>query len=305
MQIIEYSSFGKIFPANSVACALGFFDGVHIGHRKLISECIACAKRDGLQSAVFTFPLSTPNLKGNKPRIYADKKRAELFAELGIDYLIICDFKLVMGLSPRDFVTRVLCYDLGVRVALSGEGFRFGCGATGGIKELKELMEELSGYAVTVNDVRALGKTVSTTEIRDALANGDMKSANLYLGEPFTVSGKVERGRGVGAAFGFPTVNIELPEPALLKRGVYKSFLKIDGKEYTGLTNIGTCPTFEERKVHSETMILNFAGELYGKHLDLRLIEYIREEKKFATPEALGEQIKKDVEVILNGRQMD
>ena len=295
MQVIEYNGYNTAKLDVEICCALGFFDGVHVGHRHLIRECISTAKKEKLVPAVFTFPAETMDLKGGKGRIYSTEDKIEIFRECGVELLVLCNFSSVRELTPEQFVSDVLCGDLNCRVALTGEGFRFGKGAAGTPEILSQLLTENGAKAITVEDVKIDGVTVSSTEIRRALYDGQPEYAARLLGEPYFIRGKVRHGRGVGRVYGFPTVNTELRDKTALKVGVYKSCLTIDGKVYTGLTNIGTCPTFDRREIHAETMILNFSGDLYGENLKINLLKFIRFERKFDTPEDLRAQIDKDI----------
>lgn len=295
MQLIEYNAIGGVSVRRELCCALGFFDGVHRGHRHLIKECIRAAKEKGLAPAVLTFPAENFGLKENAARLYTTEEKKRILEDLGIEVLILCDFDTVRGLTPEEFVNQVIQKDLNCRVVMSGEGFRFGKGAQGDAKSLISLMAQGGGEAITVPDLKIRGVTVSSTEIRRAIEECKMEYANDLLGAPYFISGVVRHGRGEGRLYGFPTVNTELNGSLNLKRGVYKSSLEIDGASYTGLTNIGLCPTFGKRDMHAETMILGFEGDLYGRELKINLLKYIRDERKFDTPEDLKAQIDKDI----------
>jgi riboflavin kinase/FMN adenylyltransferase len=217
---------------------------------------------------------------------------------MGIEIAVVADFKSVMPLSPIDFVKNALCCDLGCAVALTGEGFRFGKGARGDASMLRELIKESGGSAITVKDISFSGAPVSSTRIREALSLGKIEEANTMLSSPFFIRGTVERGLGEGRLWGFPTVNIGIAHNSPIANGVYKSSLKIGDKVYTGLTNIGVCPTFGKRERHAETTILNYSGELYGNTLDIQLIKFIREERMFESPTELAKQIQKDIKKV-------
>lgn len=295
MQIIEYRGIGSAACEDKLCCALGFFDGVHAGHRHLLSECVKEARKRGLKPAAFTFRAEDTVLNKSSQRLYTTAEKAEIFKELGIEVLIIADFESVRELCPENFVRDVLIGELGCRIAMSGEGFRFGKNAIGDTHLLKMLMEKSGCTGIVVPDLKIDGATVSSTKIKEALSKGDVKQANTLLGAPYFIKGRVKHGRGVGHIYGFPTLNTDLPENTVLKGGVYRSEIEIDGKRYVALTNIGTCPTFNLSEIHAETMVLNFEGDLYGEEVKISLTDFIRGERKFDTPEDLKAQIERDV----------
>ena len=290
---IEYgSSDVSVCPPSVIG--LGLFDGVHLGHRALISEVVRLAEELSLTPAIFTFHSNSRGLKSGMERIYSDREKLRLFEELGIKLVYTADFSSLAGQSPEEFVENVLVKDLRCVTAVSGFNFRFGNRAAGDAAALSHLMEAAGGRAVIIDDERLGGETVSSTRIRAALAEGNAEEAADLLGSPYLVSGEVKHGRGLGQSWGFPTVNTEVRSDIPLKSGVYATRVAADGKIYTGVSNLGVCPSFGERELHLETMILDFNGNLYGKTVDVYFISYIRGEKSFSSPEELLERIKKD-----------
>ena len=306
MTVIEYKYPASDVPSAGRAIALGFFDGVHIGHRALLSECVRTAREEGLVPTVLTFPTEAMRIKSSVPRLYSTEEKLRLFEECGILQTIVVDFDSVSSLSPEDFVTRVLVCDLGARVALAGENYRFGHRAAGDAELLSRLMARSGGRASIHNmEVCSLGSeeiTVSSTVIREHLARCDVKTAAALLGAPYRIHGKVVHGNGVGTSFGFPTVNTDIPATSPIGRGVYRTELVANGKTYTALTNVGTCPTFGERAMHAETFIPGFSGDLYGEDIELRFLEFIRDEREFPSTEALAEEIRRNIDHITKGR---
>ena len=298
MQVSEYKYGEYHGDGKRRAVCLGFFDGVHIGHRALIRECVGYAKKNGLIPTVFTFPSECDRLKGGAVRIYSTEDKLEIFASLGIEHTVLADFDSVAGLSPADFVHKALIRDLGAVSAHSGTSFRFGIGASGGSEMLVSLMKERGLSAFTVGDVLLDGAPVSSTRIRNALSSGDTVQASLLLGEPYFTKGTVVHGDGRGHLYGIPTVNTALPYAALLRSGVYRTEIEISGRRYSALTNVGTCPTFGERERHAETLILDFSGDLYGERVKIRYLEFQRGERKFESAEELISTIKKDIKRI-------
>lgn len=303
MRIIEYNysdRVGKILP--ECAVSLGFFDGVHLGHRELILDTVRRARELGIPSAVFTFSSEAALLKPAAQRLYSTEDKLRLIGELGVDAVIVADFDSLSGLSPSEFVRRVLVGALGARLAVVGEDFRFGYRASGNSKTLKELMRECGCDAV-IHRMRTLmldGESVeiSSSLIREYLSRAELDRAAALLSRPYTLFATVEHGRGAGRSYGYPTVNCSIGESFPLPRGVYRTSLTVGGIRYTGLTNVGTCPTFGARKSHAETYILDFSGEVYDELVEIEFIEYIREEREFPTREALLLEIEKNIEYI-------
>ena len=285
-----------------LCAALGFFDGVHIGHRALIADTVSRARELGLRAAVITFPAEATGLRVGAARIYSTEEKLQIFRELSVDEVVLCDFSSVSGLSPLRFVSDVLVGDLGVRVAFAGEDFRFGHRAAGDSAELKRLMTDAGGDAVIHGMERVLlpegETTASATLIREYLFSGKPRRAASLLGAPYKVSGRVERGDGRGHTLGYPTVNTELRPDVPLARGVYRTEVKIDGKSYTGLTNVGVCPTFGARILHAETYILGFSGDVYGKECEIFFLDYVRGERSFSSEEELRLEIDKNIKEI-------
>lgn len=281
---------------DSLTCALGFFDGVHLGHRHLIAECVRIAGETGTASAVFTFSSEGGLLKGGVPRLYTTEEKLSIIESLGVDYAIVADFSSLSGYSPEAFVKDILVGDLNTVTAISGEGFRFGAGARGDAGLLSSLFSSLGRRALTVRDVRYMDKTVSSTAIREALSEGRTEYAGELLASPYFKRGEVRRGLGLGHLHGFPTVNTDISPDNPLLGGVYLTELAVDGATYKALTNVGTCPTFGERERHAETMIMDFSGDLYGHTVDIRFLKYLRPETHYSSAAELAEQIKKDME---------
>ncbi len=296
MDIFEYSRTKKPKTEKCIV-ALGFFDGVHSAHRELIGRAVALARDEGCRAAVFTFPSESEALKNSAPRIYSTKEKLSLFKKLSVDAVILADFDAIADITPEDFVGRVLIDDLDCKVAVAGYNFRFGRGAAGNSERLSELMQRHGRDALIIDEYKYNGMPLSSTAIRGSLSLGDMERAAKMLGGAYKISGEVIRGLGMGHAFGFPTVNTAIPKGMAQPRcGVYRTLVPIDGALYTGVTNIGSCPTFDRREVHAETYIVDFNGDLYGRELEIYFLEFLREERRFPDKDALVEQIKIDTE---------
>lgn len=277
--------------------ALGFFDGVHIGHRALFREARRAADTLSVPFAVFTFISESKDVKAGGERLYTTEEKLSLIRDCSADEVILADFASLKSLSPEEFVESFLVGVCGARVCVVGEDFRFGKDARGTADALSELMREQGGEVITVPDVTLFGTKVSTSEIKRALAEGDIERANAMLGSPYFISADVEHGRGVGKTLGYPTINSSLgAKRNILRHGVYLSSLTLDGGKRSALTNVGVCPTFAERESHAETYVLDYEGTLYGERVRIELLAFLREERKFESADELRRQINKDID---------
>lgn len=297
MTIYEYSKDIKTDFSASVV-ALGLFDGVHKGHKALLSKAKKEAEKLKLPLVVFTF-FSENELPKGITRLYSTDAKNELLEKAGADYVVYADFGKISGISAESFVCDVLIKELGTSLAVTGLDFKFGKGRTGDTRLLSELMKSFGKSTLIVPDEIVSGVKISTSIIKELLQNGDIRYANELLGEPYFIEGEIVRGDGRGTTLGLPTVNIPLQsDKSFIRHGVYHTKIIIGEKSYTGLTNIGKCPTFEERETHAETFILNFSDSVYGKLARIYLIDYLRDEKKFDSKDELTKQIKKDIESV-------
>lgn len=294
MQVIRYEPNMPPIGQSSVV-ALGFFDGVHLAHRRLIDRARAIARQDGLTLAVFTFVSETDGYKESAGRLYSTKEKLSLFSSLGVELVLLADFSSLRDLSPEAFVDGVLVHTLGARVAVAGYNFRYGKGASGNADTLLSRMRAMGGDAVIEQECTEGGETVSSTRIRRLLTEGKTEEANRLLVTPYFLEGTVESGRGMGRTWGIPTVNLPLPEGCdFLCKGVYRAAIRIRDEVYHAVTNVGTCPTFGAREVHTETHVLNCDLSLYGECVRVYLLGYLREERVFSGVEELKMQINVD-----------
>ena len=301
IKIYEYES-GKILPKKRVI-ALGFFDGVHLGHREILKRAVSEAKALGIPSAVFTFLSESEGLKDEK-RIYPTKKKLSLIAECGIDEAIVADFSSVKSVSAENFIENILVGELGCAVALSGEDFRFGKGALGNTALLSATLKSHGASLICPDYVMAGGEKISSSRIKNLILLGKVKEAAELLGAPYSVTSEVKRGLGLGKSFGFPTVNTEISRGTLsLKNGVYACRTATGEKSYKAIANVGTCPTVGDREKHIETFILDFDGNLYGEEISISFLDFIREEKKFESVEELKMQINIDINAAFGDKE--
>ena len=279
--------------------ALGFFDGVHLGHRAVIEGCVADS--GGHESVVLTFRESPAKALGRTapPLLSDNARKAELMEELGVDALIFADFHALKDMPPAVFVQKVLAEKLNAERVYCGFNYRFGRNGAGDIAALEKLCDE-KGITVCVRQPVVLdGEQVSSSRIRELIAIGAIDRANRLLGSRWAIEGRIESGNHIGTGMGFPTVNLPIPDgTAVPLFGVYASDIVIDGARYRGATNIGVHPTVGENdKPLCETFLLDFGeGDLYDKRVRCELKAFIRPERRFNSVEELTEQIRLDCE---------
>lgn len=283
--------------------ALGNFDGVHIGHQKLIQHLLAKSKSKKLESCVYTFMNHTIPVISNGntiKHITSLHVKKEIFNSFGIDILYLDNFsKELMALSPKDFVENILVKMLNCKEAIVGFDYRFGHKAEGDVSLLKEL-GELYGFQVTVIDAVTIEKEkVSSSNIRKYLLDGDIEKVNRFLGRYFSLYNKVIHGDARGTKLGYPTANIAIDPLQLLPNpGVYATLIKVNNEIYRGATFIGTTPTFESYTPSIETFIIDYEGNLYDQYIDIYFVERIRDQVKFKTAEELVIQINNDIKEV-------
>ena len=299
MKVIRYQHPDNSIKLDSTSVALGYFDGVHVGHRALLSLMIKKSKEKNLIPCVFTFDNIPPKTNKTQTIIYNIEDKLAIFEQLGVKIVILADFKSISNLEPYDFVKTVLVDRLDARVAVSGYNFRFGKEASGCADDLSRFMNELGRDTQILEEQTFHGVTASSTYIRELLKEKRLDEATTFLGIPFFIRGRVEKGLGLGKGFGFPTVNLSIHRGFPLPLGVYRTAVKIDNKLYTGITNIGSCPTICERDIHAETLIADFNGNLYGKDIEIFFLGFLREEKLFDSVEELRDRIFQDKETSI------
>lgn len=290
----------RFSPRQDMLLTIGVFDGVHLGHQHLISRLIEQAHEQNLLSGVITFrqhprELLSPN--NYLPYLTNITEREQLLEKEGVDTVIILPFDRELSrLSARDFAG-LLKKHLRMRGLVVGPDFALGKNREGNVGALSALGKEMD-FTVTVVPPKAIdGETVSSTIIRNALAEGNMAKVSRLLGRPFSLEGRVIPGEHRGAKLGFPTANIIVDtKRAIPPDGVYVTLVYIDGQKYQAMTNIGKRPTFgEEDQRVIEAHILNYHQNLYGKEFRIEIIQRLRGEKRFNNIEELKKQITEDV----------
>ncbi len=282
--------------------ALGFFDGVHLGHQVLLKECCRLAKAQGCQTAAITFDFPPAGRLQKKPAemINTVSDRIALLKQYGMDAVTLLDTDEKTLTTPwQDFLAELL--ELGAAGFVCGQDFRFGHMGRGTAEKLAEFCEERGFPCVIVPDQKIDGIRISSTHIRGLLAEGNVAEANRFLGHPHIFSGTVVAGRQLGRTIGVPTANLTFPAGLLIpKHGVYACKALVEGKEYLAVTNVGNRPTVKGESVTVEPFLLDFDGDLYGKTLTLAFYEFLRPEKKFPSLEELQAEIQKNARQTRN-----
>ena len=270
---------------------IGNFDGVHLGHQALLTEVKKRAHDLKLESAVITFePNPKDYFSQNKPqtRISSLREKIELFNEIKIDRVHIIKFNQEFSkVTANEFIS-VLFKQLKVKEIVVGEDFCFGRGREGSIKQLSASSMKLN----IKNKILMDGKRISSTLIRNLLANDKLDQANKYIGRPYSISGKVVHGEKRGRKIGFPTANIHMRHNRPPLKGVFA----VKFQNHFGVANLGIRPSIKgEKKLQLEVHLLNFSSDLYGQHVSVIFLKKLRDEKKFKSLDELKEQIKLDV----------
>lgn len=297
MQIIEKETAFQFNTPSAVA--IGKFDGIHRGHQSLLRHVLE-QKNKRLQAVVFTFDPSPAVLFSGTslPELTTKKEKRRLFEELGIDVLI--EFPLdftTAATEPEDFIEKILVGQMKTAYIAAGEDLSFGKKGRGDAALLEKMSGQLGYRTEIIEKVCLEGVEISSTYVREVIKAGDMERAELLIGEAYSVSGIVAHGKKLGRRLGMPTVNL-LPEKEKLlpPYGVYFSEVSVGEHVYKGITNIGCKPTVnDERQAGVETYLYDFAQDIYGKEITVRLFSFHRPEKKFETVEALKKQMAADI----------
>jgi riboflavin kinase / FMN adenylyltransferase len=293
---------GSLKPRHrGTVASIGNFDGVHLGHRKILNAVIEEARKLNARAVAITFdPHPDQFLRPEQtPRLLTPMhERLRLLAAAGIDAVVVLPFDAELAnLSAHDFVSRILVQSLGVRGLHEGQNFRFGHGARAGIAELKAMGAEF-GFDLTVHEaVHVHGLEVSSSAIRALVAAGGMRRSRWMLGRPFSVLSTQARGRGIGTRLLVPTVNLAQYDGLLPAFGVYVTRLIVGGRVFQAVTNVGNRPTFGEASFAVESHILDFEAIEMDETtpIELQFLLRLRGEIKWPSPEALKAQIFKDV----------
>ena len=280
------------------AVALGYFDGFHIGHKSVLNKALEKAKEKNLIPVVVLFDVHPRKVLSGAvpPMLTSEEKKREILAEMGFE-IFDFNFRKGMNYEPQEFIDKILVGTLSAKAVSCGFDYHYGKGGKGNVETLREALGKKGIDFDAVEPVYLGDTVVSSTAIRQFIAGGEIEKANAMLGEYFSYDFTVNRGDGLGRTWGIPTINQSFPEDFIVpKYGVYVSETVVEDESYLSVTNVGTRPTVAEDGMRSETCILDFSGDLYGKKVQVKLIKYLREEKKFPNVEALREAIGNDIE---------
>ena len=281
------------------SAALGFFDGLHLGHRAVIEAAGKAGGKLGIPLAVLTFrgEPELPKFAGRHDMglmTYGD--REDMLRALGAQHIFAYDFADIRDMQPEAFFGKIVAGEMNAGYVVCGEDFRFGKDGSGDVRLLGELCEERGIGFETVPPVCVNGVPVSSTLIRELIRKGDVSGANEQLGHRFSLELPVLHGKRLGRTIGFPTINQVIPEFMVHpKHGVYASRAFVDGTVFPAITDIGVKPTVgSDGSEITETHLIGFSGDLYGKNVRIELIRFIREEKKFSGLDELKAQLETD-----------
>ena len=301
MTVIDLHTFAVASQSESTVLCLGNFDGIHVGHRALVSRTLEQkellkSEYTNIKCGAWFFkraPLDV--ILGRQTPLLTDlEQKLEIFAELGLDYAFIYEYGEVGHLSPEAFVNDVLKKECNCVFAVCGYNFKFGAGASGNSSTLAELMNQ---NVSIVGCVELDGQKISSSEIRRLISEGKITEANSLLGRNFSIHGTVIQGKQLGRKLGIPTINQKIPtDSAVLKKGIYISRTLADGKWMPSVSNIGVRPSVEATsEINCETHIISFSGDLYSKDVKVEFIERLRDELKFESIDSLKAQIENDI----------
>ena len=279
---------------------IGNFDGVHLGHQKILSGVVERARANNLESAVLTFyphparilrPDAAPTL------LMTLEQRLAAFDAMGINAALVLEFDAELAkISAEDFAKTFLVDILGAKAVLVGENFRFGNRQGGDVKLLQEIGRRSDFEVEIVPPVIQGGEIVSSTAVREALRDGRVEDAEPLLGRPFSLKGEIRPGTGKGRELVVPTLNLVTDQETLPKIGVYATATVVGPKVYWSVTNVGIRPTFNGQCLAIESHLFDFAEQLTSGKMEVIFLKRLRDERKFSSPEALREQVLKDIE---------
>jgi len=305
MQVIYNNDTGFINSRlnKKTAVTLGNFDGIHIGHMILIDKIKEYAEADpqNRASCVWTFPEHSLNILNSDysvPSITTKEEKIEVLNQKNIDYLIFQDFNFVRYFSPEEFIEKVIVDYLNAEFVVCGyNNYRFGRNGEGNAEFLRESLEKKNIETVIIPPIICEGQVVSSSFIRTLIKIGDMQRVRKFLGRPFSINFPVVYGKQTGRKIGIPTINQLFPEGHIIPAfGIYACTCEVEGKIYKAVTNIGVRPTVNGEFLNSESHLIDFDGDLYGKNIKVNFYFKFRDEIKFDSLDSLKKQIQKDIE---------
>ncbi len=288
------------FPKEASAVAVGAFDGFHVGHQRIIQELAVRGRRASLATVIYTFrrnpKLTTRGIQG---LLSTNSERVDYVSRAGIDAIVLEDFSSrFQGMSPEEFVIEVLVKRLNARIVIVGQDFHFGKGRSGDTGTMELALHDAGSRLVVISPVLVDGEQCSSSAVRAAILAGDVEHAARLLGRCYSIEGVIVTGNRIGGRLGFPTANVEVPDPVKLLpgNGVYAVRATVDGERVDGVCNIGVRPTIvvaSRRTV--EVHLLDFRRQVYGHLASVEFVARIRDEVQFSSPAALAKQIQRDV----------
>ena len=297
MIIFNNSKVDKKFKKSVVA--IGNFDGLHLGHQKVLNQAKKKANNNNLKLGVITFepvPVMFFNKKLKNHRINSLSQKVENLKKLKVDFLYIIKFnKKFSNLKPEDFIKKIIFKNLNCRFVFVSKNFKFGKNREGSVKKLIQYEKKFSYKSIITKALIQNKNVLSSTIIRKKIANGYMADANNLLGRPWSVEGLIIKGKQRGREIGFPTCNIKLNNYIVPKLGVYSVKVEVSKYKKRGIANIGYRPTFNGNNLLLEVNIFGLKANLYKKPIKVSFIKFIRNEKKFKDINQLKIQIKKDI----------
>lgn len=298
MRVIESIDFADKF-VNPIL-TIGNYDGLHVGHRKIIERIITKARQLNGTPMLMTFhphPLTILRPDKNIGSITPLHVKKRLIEEAGIEVLFVIPFTRDFGsIKAEDFVDGLLVQRLGIKGLVVGYDFKFGKGGKGDVVYLANCSNEYGFFFEIQGQITLDGEKVGSNRIRTMIQEGDVKKAALHLARPYMVEGTVVRGEGRGRTMGLPTINLRTDFPLIPKGGVYVTEVEIEGQKFQSATNIGFNPTFNGQSLTIETHIMDFSRDLYDRKVALHFLDRIRDEAKFAGIDELKERIGRDME---------
>ena len=289
------------FPADEASIVtIGTFDGVHLGHQQILKQLIDTSRKSKLKSVLLTFfPHPRMVLQPDVPMhlIQTIEERERALAKTGLDYLVIHPFSAEFSrLSADDYVKRVLVQQLNVQKVVVGYDHRFGRNRTASLEDMYHYADIYDFEVIEIDAKKIDSTAVSSTKIRKAIDEGNIELANTYLGQPFTLEGMIVHGDKRGRELSYPTANMDLKNPHKIvpKQGVYLVNSNLSNRVVYGMMNIGTKPTFDASMPSIEVHFFDWNGDLYGQAVQVELIKWVREERKFSSVEELQTQIQAD-----------
>jgi riboflavin kinase/FMN adenylyltransferase len=290
--IINFPSYPK-----KTSVAIGNFDGVHLGHQKILRVLTDEAKKKDLLPVVVTFSPHPKKVIGKAPihMLQSLDQRLREINQFPIYAALLISFdRKLANRTAQDFIENIILKPLRAQEIIVGENFCFGRNREGCTDTLTQLARKLNFDVRSIPPVSVDESVVSSSLIREFLLEGEIEKANILLGRLYEIEGEVIKGKSRGKTLGFPTANIQTTNE-ITPEGVFLSEVLFEGQGYPSLTNIGLCPTFHQKDRNIETYILNFKADLYGKKIHIRFLKKIRDEINFDSPKALSDQIQKDI----------